>query len=219
MGGASAGATGGSGPPGGRTRGALRTTAALAVAALAAILAYGALAPGSDQAPSSATDGRPAPDLDLPVLNGGRLGPLAERLAPLLADGRLTSGELRGVPAVIDFWASWCVSCRQMAPMLQRAWREEARPRGVLLIGIDVRDVPADAREFLRAFQIDYPNLRDELGKVAARYRVTGIPQTFFVGADGTVRDRVLGTMSPEELATSIRRLAGTPADRRRRGR
>jgi cytochrome c biogenesis protein CcmG, thiol:disulfide interchange protein DsbE len=194
----------GSPPP---TRGfsfAIRAAAIAAVAALVALLAYGVIL----KSPNTRIDDnlarhRPvaAPTFELAVLQRGSLGPaLSRTLAPALRDGRVALSELRGTPVVLNFWASWCVPCRQEAPLLQRTWRERARPSGVLLLGLDMQDATEDARDFIRGFRVDYLNLRDPDGTIAHRYGATGIPETYFIDRRGRIVGHVIGVTSAAQL-------------------
>src|SRR4051812_26087931 len=101
--------------------------ALLAVGALIALLAYGL----GQQSPNDSIDGTLAqaraatpPSCELAVLQLGTLEPgLGRRLAPVLRDQRVSLSELRGLPVVLNFWASWCSPCRTEAPLLERGWR------------------------------------------------------------------------------------------------
>jgi cytochrome c biogenesis protein CcmG/thiol:disulfide interchange protein DsbE len=146
----------------------------------------------------------PAPDFELPVLERGSLGSLlARRLRPALADGRVALDELRGTPVVLNFWASWCVPCREEAPTLERAWRR-ARGVGVLFLGLNMQDLTGDARAFIREFDNSYLNVRDQSNGVARDWGVTGIPETFFITARGRVVGHVIGVVSPERLRDGV---------------
>ena len=178
-----------------------------AVLLLVGLLAFGLIAKGTgDAIDRELADGHAplAPAFELPVLEPGVLpGALGEDVAPALADGRLSLGELRGTPFVLNFWASWCIPCREEAPLLERSWREHG-PRGVLFLGLNMQDLTDDARAFLREFDIGYPTIREPANEVARSYGTTGIPETFFVSARGRVVGHVIGVVTPEQLDASI---------------
>lgn len=146
-----------------------------------------------------------APSFKLPVLDPGQLpAPLAGRLRAPLAGAEVSLAELRGVPLVLNFWASWCVPCREEAPILQHGWRKLG-PRGVLFLGLNMQDLTDDARSFLKDFGITYPTIRDQGNDVAQAYGVTGVPETYFISAHGRVVDHVIGVVDPSQLAAGAR--------------
>jgi cytochrome c biogenesis protein CcmG/thiol:disulfide interchange protein DsbE len=145
-----------------------------------------------------------APGFDLPVLAHGDLGPrLSTKVGPALDDGQLSLAELRGTPVVLNFWASWCVPCREEAPILEHAWLG-ARSKGVLFLGLNMQDLTPDARAFIRSFHDSYPDVRDEGGEVAHDWGVTGVPETFFITAHAKVVGHVIGVVSPADLSQGI---------------
>jgi cytochrome c biogenesis protein CcmG, thiol:disulfide interchange protein DsbE len=192
----------------GVVRKALRGAAVLVPLLFIGLLAYGVI----NKSPKTGIDdslarSQPvaAPGFELAVLQRGDLGPiLAPRLRGALADGRVSLNELRGTPVVLNFWASWCIPCREEAPLLQRTWRNQARPAGALFLGLDMQDLTGDARDFLREFGIDYLNIRDPSNPVARRYGVTGVPETFFITARGQIVGHVVGVTSPTQLRAGI---------------
>ncbi len=99
---------------------------------------------------------------------------------------------LRGHPVVFNFWASWCIPCRDEAPLLEATW-EEFHSQGLLVIGVDTQDKETLARTFLKKFHIAYPTLRDPDGSVARLFGTTGVPETFFIGRDGRIRGKFPG--------------------------
>lgn len=186
------------------------------VGAFVALLVWGVLT----AAPDSTIDDSlarnrpaPAPGYRLEILQRGRLGDdLETRLAPALADGHVAAQELRGIPYVLNFWASWCVPCREEAPILQAGW-EEGRRQSILFVGLDMQDVRQDARDFLADFDIDYLNIRDANDTVARRYGLIGIPETYFISARGEVVGHVIGTVTLEQLRAGMAAAAtGRPA-------
>ncbi len=112
--------------------------------------------------------------------------------------------DYEGRPVVLNFWASWCGPCRDEAPLLERAWRTQARPTGVLMLGLTMQDVTGDARAFLREFDVTYPNVRDPTNETARRYGVTGLPETFFISAAGQIVGHVVGVISDRQLTQGI---------------
>lgn len=175
---------------------------------LVALLGYGVLrqAPGSTIDDTLAAGGSvAAPAFELELLERGReLGPLRAPLAGALADGRLGLSELRGVPVVLNVWASWCGPCRDEAPLLERIWRQQARPAGVLMLGLNMQDVRDDARAFLREFDVSYPNVRESTNATARRYGATGLPETFFISPQGRIVGHVVGVIAEQQLAQGI---------------
>src|SRR3989304_1741804 len=124
---------------------------------------------------------------------GGRPGAPAFRLPAL--DGRtLDLAALRGRPIVLNFWASWCVPCKDEAPLLERAWKTY-RDKGLLVIGVNIQDLEADARRFVAEVGITYPNVRDRDGKANRAYGITGIPEKFFVSPDGRIIKKFPGAV------------------------
>jgi len=185
-----------------------RGLAFLAVLLLVGLLVFGLITKGSsrriEEALANGTEPL-APSFDLPLLERGALPPhLAVRLRRPLRDGQLSLADLHGTPFVLNFWASWCIPCREEAPILERGWRRDA-PRGVLYLGLNMQDITGDARNFLQQFGITYPTIRDQSNDVARSYGATGIPETYFVSARGRVVGHVVGVVSDQELAEGAR--------------
>jgi cytochrome c biogenesis protein CcmG/thiol:disulfide interchange protein DsbE len=110
--------------------------------------------------------------------------------------------EQRGKVIVINFWASWCIPCRQEAPMLERVYKRY-KDRGVVFIGLDYVDTDTKAKEFIDEFKITYPNGPDIGTEAALKYRIKGIPETFFVGKDGMLYGNYIGPFGSELTLTS----------------
>jgi cytochrome c biogenesis protein CcmG/thiol:disulfide interchange protein DsbE len=142
--------------------------ASVVLVAVGAVLAF-----GLQRAPTA----RLAPDFSLPRLDG---------------TGSISSRELEGKPLVVNFFASWCVPCREEAPLLERAW-QRYKDRGVHFIGVDVTDTPSSARDFLRRYGITYPVVTDYSLNYAQKMKVPGLPITYFIGRDGRFLSTVAG--------------------------
>jgi cytochrome c biogenesis protein CcmG/thiol:disulfide interchange protein DsbE len=138
--------------------------------------------------------GKPAPDFTLPLL-----------AAP---DEDVRISDLRGRPAVLNFWASWCEPCRAEAPLLAEV--AEATP-GVAFLGINILDGRDAALAYVEEFAIGYPSVRDATGRVADRFRVTGAPETVFLDARGRVVGSYIGAFRAGELEALVERLAELP--------
>lgn len=187
--------------------GALRLLTLLALVLFLALLTYGLLANAPD---TGIDDGLAraepvaAPRFELPLLQLGSPGPELEAvIRRASADGRVNVAELRGTPVVLNFWASWCVPCRTEAPVLEQGWRQGLK-RGVLFVGLNMQDLTADARAFMQQFDNTYLNVRDESNAVAREWGVTGLPETFFLTAEGEVVAHVIGALSAGQLQSGI---------------
>jgi cytochrome c biogenesis protein CcmG/thiol:disulfide interchange protein DsbE len=174
------------------------------VAAFLALLAYGLLSKGTDDRIDEAlSSGRaePAPGFSLEVLYTGTLPPrLEQRIGDEVRSGRLSLDRLRGVPIVLNLWASWCTPCREEAGRLQQGW-SSLGPRGVLFLGLDIQDVRGDGEGFIRKYGATYPSVREPGREIANSYGATGIPETYFIDRKGRVVAHVIGVVSTHQLA------------------
>jgi cytochrome c biogenesis protein CcmG, thiol:disulfide interchange protein DsbE len=106
------------------------------------------------------------------------------RLDRLDRPGSLSLAAYRGRPVVLNFWASWCVPCKEEAPLLESVWKRY-RDRGLVVVGVDINDLKGDARRFARQNKMSYPLVHDGPGDTTTTYGLTGVPETFFVARDG----------------------------------
>lgn len=96
--------------------------------------------------------------------------------------------------------------------MLQAAWEGSAGD-GVLVLGLNMQDARPDARAFIEEFGLAYPNVREPGGDVARRYGMTGLPETFFISAQGDVVAHARGAVGEAQLEQGVAAaLAGEPA-------
>jgi len=169
-----------------------------AIVLVVSLLGYFGLRP----ARNAAEETRSLPAFELPLLMGG---------------GTLSSDDLEGSVVVLNFWASWCGPCREEMPAFERIHRRY-EDRGLIVVGVDVQDVPQSAREFVREVGVTYPIVQDlDQTLLRAIGDPVGLPQTYFVRADGTLEaaeadGKRLGAISEEELEAAVQRLLGTAA-------
>lgn len=104
-------------------------------------------------------------------------------------DGKTVSlADLKGQVVMVNFWATWCVPCREEMPHLQ-AIHERYKSLGFTLLGVNVEDNPAGARKWLQENgPITFPILFDPKNDVTKLYKVVSMPTTVLVGRDGTMR-------------------------------
>jgi cytochrome c biogenesis protein CcmG/thiol:disulfide interchange protein DsbE len=122
-------------------------------------------------------------------------------------DGRQISLEqLKGKVVMVDFWSSWCVPCRVEGPLLAETYREW-RDRGVEFVGIAIWDERGAVEEFIDRNGIEYANGIDDSGRIAVDWGVRGIPEKFFVNAEGQVVQKVIGPNTEATLDQILTRL------------
>ncbi len=119
-------------------------------------------------------------------------------------EGELTLESLRGKAVVLNFWASWCLPCKDEAPYLEQVWRDE-RARGVVVVGLDSKDFREDGRRFARRFDLTFPIAFDGEGGVWEDYGGTGFPETFVIDREGRVVDAIVGEVNSEEDRVRLR--------------
>lgn len=137
---------------------------------------------------ASPLPGKAAPGFALPVL---------DRADTIRLD------RLRGNVVLVNFWASWCIPCRQEHPvLLAGAKRYEGRP--VRFIGIAYNDRPEDSRRWLGELGQAYPSLIDEGARTAIDYGVSGVPETFILDKHGTIAFKKFGPITTRELTQHI---------------
>jgi cytochrome c biogenesis protein CcmG/thiol:disulfide interchange protein DsbE len=113
----------------------------------------------------------------------------------------------RGKVVVLNFWASWCYpACYEEAPVLERGWRTY-RDRGVVVLGVDIQDKAEAGKQFIERFSLTFPNAIDPNGRVSVDYGVYGVPETFFIDANGNVRAKHVGAVTEEVFRREVERL------------
>jgi len=181
-----------------------RTSALLVVFALLGLLVWATLhaARGESLVARIAAGDKPqAPHFDLAVI-WPRDESWPPRLRRALGDGRFDLRELRGWPVVLNFWASWCIPCRDEAPLLNASAR--AHRGQIVFLGVNVQDLNEDALKFLRKFDAPYVSIRDRNNKTFEVYGLTGVPETYYLDARGRIVGHVPGAISRRTLEQGV---------------
>jgi peroxiredoxin len=125
--------------------------------------------------------------------HSGQVGELAPAFELPDSKGRLVFLEsFKGKVLFLNFWAPWCLSCRMELPELERL-NGRYGEAGFEVIGIGLDASEAAVTKFLQKTPLSFSILLDKKGKSADAYRVSGLPSSFIVGRDGTIRYRHLG--------------------------
>lgn len=116
------------------------------------------------------------------------------------------AGKNKGI--VLSFFATWCIPCRNELPILN-AMTDRLAQKGIRVVIVAVRENRDTVASFLAGLRVDKPLVLFDLdAKVANQYQVRFFPMTFFIGADGTVKDIIFGEISDEqEVQKSIRKM------------
>lgn len=165
----------------------------LAIFLLVAVFLYRGLFLDPTELPS-ALIGKPLPAFSLPsVEDSARL---------------ITAEDIKGKPALVNVWATWCVSCKVEHPVLN-----ELAKQGVNIYGVNYKDDTADAQKWLREFHDPYLlNISDAQGSLGLDLGVYGAPETFIVDKHGIIRHKYVGVIDErvwrEQLAAVYQELA-----------
>ena len=131
--------------------------------------------------------GKPMPAFTLPLLDR--------------EDVIVDSASLIGEPLLVNFWASWCVTCRVEHPVIE----DLAKTGAIRIVGMNFRDEPADAKAWLQRFGNPYDMIiSDRSGRTSIDFGVYAAPETFLVDAGGTIVFKQLGALTPEVIETEI---------------
>lgn len=135
-----------------------------------------------------------------------RVGEPARPYAAVTLDGDTVSlASLRGEVVLLNLWATWCTPCRDETPYLQEIY-EEHRDQGFRVVGVsmDTRNQTDAVRMFVDEYDVTYTILHDPAMRGMDLYQALGLPATFLIGRDGTLRWLRFGPIpegDPEFLA------------------
>ena len=164
----------------------------IASAVIALCVAGSLAAIGAASSGSSASSGRAA-DTVAPTFSFSVLGH---------ADQRVSLADYSGKPGIVNFFASWCVPCKQEPPLLARFYHTEQAK--VALVGLDENDVVGNATSFTHSDGVSYPVGWDPQLSAADSYGVAALPQTFFLNSKHRIVDRIFGAVTLATLHKGI---------------
>jgi cytochrome c biogenesis protein CcmG/thiol:disulfide interchange protein DsbE len=130
--------------------------------------------------------GKPAPEFTLATINGSSV----------------SLSQFRGRPVLVNFWATWCIPCREEMPELVRSY-EAHKAEGLVILASNLTytDSLPDVQKFVTEFKMTFPVLVDKDGAVAERlYQIPGVPTSVFVKRDGTITRIQIGKMTPQQV-------------------
>lgn len=133
------------------------------------------------------TAGSPAPDFELKNLSGNTIH---------LSD-------LRGRPVIINFWATWCVPCRQEMPLIESKYEKYAKEFEVLAVNFN--EPEADVQAYVNDLGLTFNVLLDPGGNIQKLYRIRGYPTTYIIDADGNIRAEHIGALSESQLDSYLK--------------
>ena len=135
-----------------------------------------------------------APDFNLEDLSGKRLGPK----------------ELRGKVVFLNFWATWCIPCRQEMPMMEKLHRE-FKGQGLEVVAINIKENKKEVRKFFDELGLTFISLLDKDGKVSEEYGAWAIPLSYFINRGGEFVGKVEGSRKwdSQEAKAFFRQLVG----------
>ncbi len=118
---------------------------------------------------------------------------------------KMKLSDLQGKIVVINIWASWCKPCEQEAPDLEAAWQLYKDGNDVVFIGVDYVDTPAGANEYLKKFNITFPNAPDLKSNISSILnRQMGVPETYFIDRKGVLRKVQIGPFTSVDEIKSV---------------
>ena len=164
----------------------------LAIAVVAAtILLLVKGAPESSPLTKPSPEARePAPDFTLVTLNGGDFH----------------FGDHKGKPILINFFASWCLPCREEMPVIEKIVREYG-PKGVVFLGIAVDDTEEKMKDFIKKYGVTFPVGLDKTAKIQKSFDIYGIPTTYFISKQGIINYSHSGAVTEELLHHELDKL------------
>ena len=127
--------------------------------------------------------GNRAPDFTLEALDGSKV----------------SLQDYRGKVVLVNFWATWCPPCRAEIPDIEAAF-EARQDDGFIVLGVNVEETRETVAPFVDEFEMSYPVLLDESGRLLQTYRAIGLPMSVIVDQDGMIHARHIGFLTAADL-------------------
>jgi peroxiredoxin len=145
---------------------------------------------------------KPAPDFTLPDLTGQQV----------------SLHDYRGQVVFLNFWATWCIPCREEMPAMERL-HQAFQSQGLAILAVDLKETLDKVRAFFEQHRLSFTALLDESGAVFRDYQVMGLPTTYLISREGTLLARGVGgrdwtRAEGKDLIRGL--LAGAPAGSKR---
>ncbi len=180
------------------------------VALLCAIPIIALLAFGMTRDPReipSPLPGNEAPKFALAVFSFPANAPAAQAKAAELLKDTVRLDTLRGKVVVLNFWASWCLACRDEHTALSEA-ATALKGTDARFFGVLYQDVPQNGRDWIKQMGgQSYPGLFDPKSRTAIDYGLYGVPETFFIGRDGRVAYKHVGAVPMDVIMGTVQKL------------
>ena len=109
-----------------------------------------------------------------------------------LPSGNLSLSEFKGQVVVLNFWATWCPPCVEETPSLEQ-FAAEMKSQGVTVLGVSVDENEQQLKQFIQRYHLSYPVARDPSAALANSYGTYKLPETYIIGRDGRVADKIIG--------------------------
>ncbi|KPL85136.1 hypothetical protein ADN01_06480 [Levilinea saccharolytica] len=168
---------------------------------LGGIIGWGILAPSlTPRETGSGTGRQRAPERGLPI---------GDFELTRLDGEKVRLSDFRGMPVVINFWASWCEPCKKEMPVFQAVFSE--RPEEFVILAVNPEEGRETAEEFAESVGLTFPILLDENKEMQKQLMVRGLPTTFFVDAEGVLRAQHVGELNRQLFTDYLAKIGVQP--------
>ncbi len=124
----------------------------------------------------------------------------------LLEDKDFHLNDYKGKPILINFFASWCLPCREEMPVLEKIVHEY-EPKGVVFLGIAIDDTEAKMKDFVAKYNVTFPVGLDKTAAIQKSFGIYGIPTTYFIDKQGVINYSHSGSVTEELLQHELDKL------------